>query len=171
MNILRIKGYPTNETMTRQCMPLFRFKQNEVTTNIYLELDQVHYQDGRTRGISHIRNIYFELCDYSLDQSFEALSAVASVIKVVQSNKLARGQNTFEMEAIPGGRVFVYFKKHERRDGSYLYELGYRKREGDEVRSHHFQTLHIGQLYNLNNAINRAMSWASPLPLPQSTFD
>lgn len=161
MELTKLDEYPSSSLPGNT---LFEFNQNAVSTFVYICLKQIHFNRRNIKGVSNMHTVHLKLCDYDVLNSFEALSAVSSVLKVVINNKLAKGQNKFGMRLASRTDKYVYLKRYTRPDNFLEYELCCYDILKNTVMNERKQILNIGQIYHFNNALTRAMNWSSPFP-------
>ena len=149
---------------------LFEYIDNSGRTAVTLHARQLNFKKERQRtqekGTILTRGVKFSLCTLDLDDSFEALSLLHSLLKVFEHRQFGSGQKKMVV-AIPESagqknmrmfcRVKAYQKTYEGLELGYIDDTW-----GKE--SHYSQTFHIGYVHHLRNALHRAMGWLTPEP-------
>lgn len=149
-------------------LDLFSYDNNDLTTKISISGKKLSYKKrvdySVERGSSHQHHVQFLFCGVRLDDSYSALNSALSVIKVFEKHKFGAGAKsiTVKMFGVKYEDLYAMCRLVNSSQGHELLEIGIcqKNEEGDITFT---QTMHIGYVYALQNALIKAMSWICPM--------
>lgn len=164
-----VRGNPKkSQAVEAGVLTLFSYDNNNLKTNISILGKKHNYKKeinySNERGTTYQHNVQFTLCGIQLDDSYSALNSVFSVIKVFEKHKFGACSKsiTVKISGVKYANLYAMCRIVNSVQGHELLEIGVcqKKEKGDTTL---MQTMHIGYVYALQNALLKAMNWICPM--------
>lgn len=133
--------------------------------SIYSKETRVRYKDstGFVQCGSLLRGVYFRLCGVALDNSYQALNTVHSLVQIYEKNELAQYDKMFCIKCPKecGYDIALCCERGKYAKNKNGFVIGIKDGPAGSPMLR-FHTIHVGYMHMLKNALQRAMAWIMP---------